>query len=373
MPDFIKSSVILLIIIIPVSAILLKLLFKNSIFKNIGIIWIITVILASLNSEAKVLFEGYTRIMAIPVNVLIISLGIYISSLTVRIPLNEMILDLKKISKGNVNIEITDKYKTRKDEIGVLAKSINSLSLNLNNMISLMKQNSIKQTEISNDLINIANSLTNTSSTQASSIEEVSATMEEIAANINLNSDNSTKTEQITLKTIEAIEIGNKSTLESVESMKQVTEKIKLINDIAFQTNILALNAAVEASHAGDAGKGFAVVATEVKKLAEKSNLAAQAIEEVSEKVMKITEKAGGQFNSIVKEADATAVLIKEIAASNLEQNTNVQQINLSVQSLNKMIQENTGEVERINYGADSLSQTVNEMNKLISYFTLRK
>ena len=371
--DFIKSSIILLIIVIPVTAIFLHLLFKNSIFKDIGLIWVVSAIIVSLNSEAKILFEGYTRAYVIPGNVIVLGLGIYLASLRIKIPLKEMVDDLVKLSKGNINIEITDKYKNQKNEIGLLANSINSLALNLNKMISSIKKSSLKQNQIGHDLNSIASSLTKTTSTQAASVEELSATMEEIAANVSLNSDNSIKTESITIKTIKAISIGNKSTIQSVDAMQQVTEKIKVINDITFQTNILALNAAVEASHAGEAGKGFAVVATEVKKLAEKSNLAAKAIEEVSDKVLKVTQDAGKQFKNIVEEANITASLIKEITANSLEQNTNIQQVNDSIQSLNQMIQTHTTEVDKISSGASSLLQTTNEMDELISFFQLRK
>ena len=373
MLEFIKSSVTLLIIVTPIVYFLLKWLFKNSVFQKIGLIWVVSAIMASLNSEAKVLFDDYSRAVAIPVNTIILAGAIYWASLIVKVPLKEMINDLVKLTKGNLGINITDKYKSRKDELGTLANSINELTLNLDKMISSMKLNSVKQSNISQSMNTIANSLTNSTSAQASSIEEISATMEEIASNISMNSDNSVKTEKNTLKTIETIEEGSNSSLKSVETIKQVAEKVQLINDVAFQTNILALNAAVEASHAGDAGKGFAVVANEVKKLAERSNQAAQEIESVSANVLRMAESSRSQFQNIISEAGSTAELIKEITSNSLEQNVNVQQINDSVQSLNRMVQTNTTEVDKINSLAGNLSETANEMNGLINYFTLRK
>ena len=240
-------------------------------------------------------------------------------------------------------------------------------------MISEIQKNTINLIKTSNELNNILNKLAENSTNQAASIEEISSTMEEIAANISLNSQNSQKTEQISYKTVEAIKEGNKSTSLSNEAMKDVAEKIKVINDIAFQTNILALNAAVEAAHAGEAGKGFAVVATEVKKLAEKSNIAAKEVEEVSNKVISITENTDDNFNEIIQESNSITRLIKEVSAAGIEQDTNVQQINLSIQELNKMLQDNAGAVEDISSKTEFLDNSAQKLNELISYFTLKQ
>jgi methyl-accepting chemotaxis protein len=197
--------------------------------------------------------------------------------------------------------------------------------------------------------------------------------MEEIASVIQQNTENSQRTEAISAKTIQAIEEGNKSTMLSIEAMAEVAEKVKLINDIAFQTNILALNAAVEASHAGEAGKGFAVVASEVKRLAESSNKVAREVEEVSNRVLMVSKDSDNQLHDIVEDATLTASLIKEISSASVEQNSNVQQINQSVQELNKMIQNNSNEVDKINSKAISLSEAAKKLTNSISKFNLNK
>jgi len=197
--------------------------------------------------------------------------------------------------------------------------------------------------------------------------------MEEIASIVSSNTDSSHKTNTSTLKTIEAIKEGSESTEQSIEAMKEVTEKVKIINEIAFQTNILALNAAVEASHAGEAGKGFAVVANEVKKLAQRSNEAAQEIEAVTSKVYQISEIAGSKLLNIIDETNQTSVLMKEIAAASVDQNTNIQQINDSIQVLNKMLQNNTSESEKINAKAAFVSYSAKKLNEQVEFFKLRK
>jgi methyl-accepting chemotaxis protein len=373
MEFFIKSSVSQILFAIPVSWLLIKILFRNSVFGKISVIWVFSLILATINYTARIEFDAWTAWLSFPMTTLIMAIAIYISSRMIRNPLKDMMSDLKKFSEGNIDIEITNKYAGRSDEFGSLAESINSISLNLDRVLGNIKTNSRNLMIVSDDLSKIMNQMTENTSTQASSIEEISSTMEEIASIVEMNAKASQKTNSSTLKTIEAIKEGNKSTEESVMAMKEVASKVEIINDIAFQTNILALNAAVEASHAGDAGKGFAVVANEVKKLAERSNDAAKEIVGVTEKVFKISESAGNKLHSIIDETNETAELIKEISSASIDQNTNIQQINDSIQVLNKMIQNNTSETEKINAKAIVLSDSAKKLNEEVAVFKLRR
>lgn len=373
MEDFIFSSLRLILLAIPISIVLIKVLFKNSLFGKISAIWVVSVILSAINWTARIEFDAWTSAFSVPMTTLILTVSVYVASRMVRDPLKAMMGDLKKISTGDIDIKITNLYSSRKDEIGSLAESINLISLNLNKILGNIKKNSKDLMMVSEDLSEIMNTMTENTSTQASSIEEISSTMEEIASIVTMNSDNSQKTSSSTLKTIEAIREGNKSTEESIAAMREVTDKVKLINDIAFQTNILALNAAVEASHAGEAGKGFAVVANEVKKLAERSNNAAQQIESVTSKVFRISESAGIKLTNIIEDANETSGLIREIASASIDQNTNIQQINDSIQVLNKMIQNNTSEAEKINAKAAFLSSSAKKLNDQVAVFHLRK
>ncbi len=372
MSPFLKSVLIMLVVGIPVAILLMRLLFKNSVFREISIIWIITSFFASINNSARIQFDSYPQAIALPVGILGVGIGIYIASRRVKEPLGEMIKDLLKLTKGEIDIKITDRYSNRSDEVGIMANSINTLALNLNRMISEVKENSSDMNRISHELNNIMQSLINNTSSQSSSIEEISATMEEIAAAIQQNTENSQRTENISTKTIQAIKEGNRSTMLSIEAMSEVAEKVKMINDIAFQTNILALNAAVEASRAGDAGRGFAVVASEVRKLAESSNSAARQVEAVSNKVLSMSKNSGTQLHEIVQEASLTADLIKEISSASVEQNSSVQQINYAIQALNKMVQSNSAEMDKISHKASELNDSSNKLIGTISGFRTR-
>jgi methyl-accepting chemotaxis protein len=195
--------------------------------------------------------------------------------------------------------------------------------------------------------------------------------MEEMASNIQQTTENSEQTQGIVTNAVKGIQEGNKSSEIAVESMKNIAEKIKIINDIAFQTNILALNAAVEAARAGEHGKGFAVVAAEVRKLAERSKIAADEIDELSQSGVSISEKAGKQLAEIVPEIEKTANLIGEITAASNEQNSGAEQVNNAIQQLNQVTQQNAASSEEMATSSEELSSQAEQLKDIIGFFNV--
>ncbi|MBU8891949.1 MAG: hypothetical protein KOO66_04170, partial [Bacteroidales bacterium] len=153
--------------------------------------------------------------------------------------------------------------------------------------------------------------------------------------------------------------------------MKEIAEKIQIVNDIAFQTNILALNAAVEAARAGEHGKGFAVVAAEVRKLAERSKVAADEINVVSKSGVEISDKAGKQLEAVVPEMEKTVKLVQEISASSQEQNSGSDQINSAVQQLSQVTQQNAAASEELATSAEELASQADQLKDVISFFNV--
>lgn len=153
---------------------------------------------------------------------------------------------------------------------------------------------------------------------EASSVEEVSSSMEEMAANIQQNTENAQRTDKISGKVSQGVKKVGSASRESLVSILNIAEKINIINDIAFQTNILALNAAVEAARAGEHGKGFAVVAAEVRKLAERSKIADDEIVSLASKRVNVTEGSAKLLDTLIPDIEETARLVKEITSASM-------------------------------------------------------
>jgi len=208
---------------------------------------------------------------------------------------------------------------------------------------------------------------------QASSTEEVSSSVEEINSSIQQNTDNAKETESIALKTTIGVKEGNESSKSAVTAMNNIAEKIRIVNDISFQTNILALNAAVEAARAGEHGKGFAVVAAEVRKLAERSKVAADEIDAISKEGVEISEKAGRQLEEIVPEIEKTAGLVQEITATSLEQSSGAGQVNNAIQQLNNVTQQNAAASEEMASSAEELAGQAESLKEIVSFFKIKR
>lgn len=280
------------------------------------------------------------------------------------------------ISRGdlvikNIDDKTRNKVNSRKDEIGTMGKAmanmLGALIKITSNILSASKQIEDGSSQISST----SQSVSSGASEQAASTEEMSATMEQMAANIRQNADNASKTQSIATKTSADSKVGEEAVNQALEAVKEIAEKIHIVEDIASQTNLLALNAAIEAARAGEAGKGFAVVASEVRKLAERSQSAAGEIGELSAHTLDCAEKAGSLINGVVPSIDETSQLVEEIAVACREQDNGAQQVSKAIVQLDTVVQQNASASEEMAAMAEELSASARSLVDTISFFKI--
>jgi len=270
----------------------------------------------------------------------------------------------EEISKGNLDVKVN--LASEKDQLG---KALKEMVQILGDVIGQVKAAAGNVASGSLAMSSSSEEMSQGATEQAASAEEASSSIEQMTANIRQNADNALQTEKIAVKAAGDAKEGGEAVGETIKAMKDIAEKIMIIEEIARQTNLLALNAAIEAARAGEQGKGFAVVAAEVRKLAERSQVAAGEINDLSVSSVEVAEKAGKMLDTMVPNIQRTAELVQEIAAASREQDAGAEQISKAIQQLDLVIQQNASASEEMASTSEELSSQAEQLQEMIAFF----
>ncbi len=279
---------------------------------------------------------------------------------------------LTAIATGNLSISVPAVFLPRKDEIGEITRAVDTLIQRLTEVIGNIRLGANNIKSASQEVSSSSQTLSQGANEQAASVEEVSATMEQITSNIDQNTDNAKTTSGISAQAQKSINEVADLASRSLSATRDIADKIKIITDIAFQTNILALNAAVEAARAGEHGKGFAVVAAEVRKLAEHSRVAADEIVSLSQESYTLAEASETKMKETLPDIDKTGNLVQEIAAASMEQANGVGQVNSAIQQLNSVTQQTAASSEELASNSEQMASQAEDLTNQVAIFKLK-
>lgn len=314
-----------------------------------------------------------SRIFIVIVLFIVTFIGFFSARITRRSitsPINRLQSALIRKSKGDFT---RDNIFAGEDEVGEMTVALETMSESIRKIVEEIQSGAEILTVSSKSINQSSRLIADGASLQASSSEEISASMEEMTSSISQNAENAQQAEGKAKQVSHDVAEIVKSVSDTSKAMKNITEKISVINDIAERIDLLAINAAIEAARAGEHGKGFAVVASEVRNLAESSQVAANEIDNVSKISVEIAETSNQLLQGIIPHINETLKRVQEISAASAEQNAGINQVNNAIQSLTGIIQQNVSSAEELSSSSDELLHQSDRLLQGTSFFKIQE
>ena len=276
----------------------------------------------------------------------------------------------RSIAEGRLDADIAV---TSRDEFGQLQNATKTMSTKLREIVGEIRAGASAISAAATQVSASSQTLSQGTSEQAASVEETTSNLQQMSASITQNADNSRNMELMASRATTEVDESAQAVRQSVEAMTQIAKKISIIEEIAYQTNLLALNAAIEAARAGDHGRGFAVVAAEVRKLAERSQTAAQDIGEVATNTLEIAQRSGRLLTELVPTIRKTSDLVREVAAASTEQAEGVTQINRAMTLVDQVTQRTASASEELASTAEEMASQAEALQQMIAFFVTER